>query len=318
MKKYTSQPWLYDSLPVSIFNGWHDKTAGKKCDLWTFLWDDHLMGVDRVARVREVRNATDKATYDELKSELPMATTAGTFEGRTNKIITSTGLLCLDMDAKDNPQLQQEDWRQLGEELMETGNVVYFGRSAGGKGYFALVAIDYPTDTPPADYKAQYERAHDFLKGVMKELYGVECDKQCSNVNRLRALSYDPAALVNRVPEVLVVPPPRPKAPPRTVYHTGTRHNGGDDYDRADKVVSEFERKFINVVDEYGDWYRVGMGLATTLGEAGRELFHRLSALSPKYKPAECDKKYNNLLQSSRGNITLGTLIHMAKFYGLA
>jgi predicted P-loop ATPase len=68
--------------------------------------------------------------------------------------------------------------------------------------------------------------------------------------------------------------------------------------------------------DDYNTWLRTALALAA-LGEPGREMFHRVSCLSPKYKPAEADDKFNEVLKSGRGEIGPGTFVHLCKEAGI-
>ncbi len=68
------------------------------------------------------------------------------------------------------------------------------------------------------------------------------------------------------------------------------------------------------ITDDYNDWVRLGFALQSELGEAGREPFRRLSAMSAKYPgDEECNKKYDSFMRSSRMGVTIGTFFHMAK-----
>lgn len=64
-------------------------------------------------------------------------------------------------------------------------------------------------------------------------------------------------------------------------------------------------------VDRYDDWYKVGFGLADEFGEEGRALFHQISQQSRGYDKYECDRRYDQLLRDSRGEVSLGTVKHI-------
>jgi hypothetical protein len=65
--------------------------------------------------------------------------------------------------------------------------------------------------------------------------------------------------------------------------------------------------------DDYASWFKVGMSLCSEFGEAGRQYFHSISSLSPKYERQECDNQYDKIVASyGIGNdIGLGTLMYM-------
>lgn len=88
------------------------------------------------------------------------------------------------------------------------------------------------------------------------------------------------------------------------------------DSERIEQVVDAIDRAGVPL-DDYNDWVELGFVLAHALGEGGRYLFHRLSHNSTKYNAYECDKKYDNLVRTSRGEVTIGTLIWWAKKEGV-
>lgn len=86
---------------------------------------------------------------------------------------------------------------------------------------------------------------------------------------------------------------------------------------RIAQLVDELVAAGINLTETYEAWFAVGSALADGLGEAGRTAFHRLSELSAKYNPAECDRKYDDCLRNPRRTITAGTLFYLARQAGL-
>lgn len=75
--------------------------------------------------------------------------------------------------------------------------------------------------------------------------------------------------------------------------------------------------------DAYDTWYQVGLALHSTGWEAGDgtslafDLFDRWSQSCPdKYSAAAVEDKWRSFDQTSRGDVTLGTLFHLAKQAG--
>ena len=69
----------------------------------------------------------------------------------------------------------------------------------------------------------------------------------------------------------------------------------------------------------YDNWLRLGFALADGRGEAGRAMYHRLSAMNPQYNEAECNHQYDACLKSADrpGGVTVATLFQMAKDAGV-
>lgn len=72
----------------------------------------------------------------------------------------------------------------------------------------------------------------------------------------------------------------------------------------------------IDMTADYGDWIKVVMACAS-LGEQGREPCHLICSQYAGYKREECDEKFNNCLQTGRGDITLASLAKMCQDYGI-
>ena len=81
----------------------------------------------------------------------------------------------------------------------------------------------------------------------------------------------------------------------------------------ADKLID----RNLDITYGYKDWLRLGFAIVDGLGEEGRQVFHDLSRLCPKYDEAECDKQYNKCLNSKGSGINVRTFFHMAKEAGV-
>lgn len=60
--------------------------------------------------------------------------------------------------------------------------------------------------------------------------------------------------------------------------------------------ISDYLNKHnIDITDSYQDWISYGYSLCS-LGEAGRQIFHKISSVSDKYEFNECEDKYDYML----------------------
>ena len=82
-------------------------------------------------------------------------------------------------------------------------------------------------------------------------------------------------------------------------------------------VISELLERRCNVAESYNDWWRIGCALAWELGPEGRDAYHQLSAMSQKYDPRECDRKWAECLRVSDGRTTRATIFWMAEQAGI-
>lgn len=91
-------------------------------------------------------------------------------------------------------------------------------------------------------------------------------------------------------------------------HHSELRH--------AELVVERIESSHTDITRVYQDWVNIGFALAS-LGEEGRELFHRVSAQNPNYTREESDKKFDNCLNTGKGEVRIATFMDIAKNNGI-
>lgn len=270
----------------------------------TTLGEFLAMGVEyreQLERLRSCRNA-DERKY--LKIQLPQATISGVFQGmrKADNLVAHSGLICVDIDAKDNPDVS--DFEHLKENVLSRiEEVAYAAHSVGGKGYFVILKLAYP-----GRHAAQFrELKKDFAK------YGITIDGACSDVSRLRCLSYDEAPFVNDDASLYKGVE---EAPKRIAQPFRPRYSFTDDTDeRVYMACMEIKRRHIDMTENYDDWINLGFSLAS-LGEEGREYFHIVSQQNPKCSQRETDRKFDGFLRGN-GRIGIGTFFHYCKLFGV-
>ena len=284
---------------ISWFTSMRD-VEPKETTLGEFL----AMGAEyreQIERLRSCRNA-DERKY--LKSQLPQATISGVFCGnrKADNLAAHSGLICVDIDAKDNPDVN--DFEHLKENVLSRiDEVAYAAHSVGGKGYFVIIPLKYPNQ-----HKRQFAALQkDFAK------LGITMDSACSDVSRLRSLSYDENPFIN---ENAVLYSGIDDEHKRTVQPFRPRYGFADDTDeRVYMACMEIKRRHIDMTESYDDWVNIGFSLAS-LGESGREYFHIVSQQNPKYNARETDRKFDGFLRGN-GRIGIGTFFHYCKHYGV-
>ena len=148
--------------------------------------------------IARIRMTDDKDERGRLKlRKLPCATISAILSSRSRdipleeRLTQYNSLMVLDFDGV-------ADVEEAKKRLAEVPYIYYAGLSVSGKGLFAIVPID--TD----DYRMHKV----FFEALQEELLqlGFVVDKACSDVTRLRVLSYDPAPYVNEDCQVFVLP----------------------------------------------------------------------------------------------------------------
>ena len=149
------------------------------------LRDVLLLGNQYKDQIDHCRQFSGKETYEieqhykDCKRRLPVFTTSVLCGDGVKDITQLNNILCIDIDEQDNPGMDPE---KVKDDLMTIPSVFYVSKSVGGRGVFGLISIE-PTD----DFKGLFN----LIKNQIYYVTGYIIDKSCSNLNRLRIISYD-------------------------------------------------------------------------------------------------------------------------------
>lgn len=287
-----------------------------------------------------IRNADDKEKRNALKALLPAVTPSGTFEvRRADALIAHSGLICLDIDAGDNPSI--DDWNALKLRLPLSEHILYAGLSASGRGLFCLV----PVSDGKRHLQHFFALERDFLEA------GIVVDPSCKDVSRLRGFSHDPSAFVNldarpyenvadmsvtghrTASERPLAHSPNPKTERLREAEESTpaqRLLQPTDLSRIATVLEppkaakqrfldlleRIETKQIDITSSYGDWFTVGCVVATLFGADGISLFHRISVFYPRYDYDECKDQFHDILKRGYRS-SFDKIVLIVERYGL-
>lgn len=72
-----------------------------------------------------------------------------------------------------------------------------------------------------------------------------------------------------------------------------------------------------DIAPTYLEYIQLSFAIATDCGEAGRDFFHRLCRISPKYQRGHAERVFSNALTAQRGEVHLGTVFHLAEAMGV-
>lgn len=237
---------------------------------------------DPVLKVRTAK--TEKAKKD-LKETLPCVTTSGIFLSRTDATLeTHSGFVAIDIDSL-------EDARTTRNAISKDPFIYAVFISCSGTGLCALVKVD-----PKAHKEAYSYMSEHFYKN-----YDLHTDPKCSNLSRIRFVSYDPDATLN--PLALVCPA---KPASKSEYKIKPYLFKSEDFER---ILKEVEEKEIDLTATYNDWMLCALSLINKFEpDTAREYYHLLSTQNPEYDPDKTDKKFDHLLQSNRGEVPIDWL----------
>lgn len=296
---------------VSYYKNVGDKT-GTPVQLYSFLTSAKHAG--KVAELRAaVAAGLDAEAISALKKSLPACTVSGLFAERSaSGLIEHSGFMAIDIDKKDNTHLT--NFADVKSELCKLKQVAYCGLSCSGRGYFALIRLAYPDK-----HRAQF----DALQSIFAS-WGLTIDNACKDVCRLRFYSYDAEAYFNLSAEPFtgvtvnngngtVNNGKKHTLPYFTVYRN--EKSNITDAEKLNELLRWCNATHTDITGNYRAWYEIGAGLASELGEAGRDIFHDLSGHYAGYDYLKTDKQYNYCLKHQH-SFTLASVFHYAKLAG--
>ena len=283
---------------ISVYNGVTDN-IGTTTSLGDFLFCKEYKG-----EILKLRTIANKDERNVIKRTLPQATISGVFSPTRakNNLSQHSGLICVDIDAKDNPEIK--DWERLKQDLSMLPQIAYCALSVSGKGLFVIIPLRYPQK-----HLLQFRQLQmDFSK------MGIVIDQACSDITRLRCLSYDEHPIINEdatLYEGVYVEKPKYHS-----FHPYLIYKGENTLAEVAACCRNINERGIDITTSYDDWLKVGCALAT-LGENGRTLFHICSQQNAKYNVAKTDKMFTDLLRRNYQQVNIGTFFWMCKQHGI-
>lgn len=135
---------------------------------------------NEISILRQFEYHSKKQSY--YKSQFPVWFVGGTFpimKTEDKDIISYSNILCIDIDKKDNPDINMT-W--LKEEIFKLPYVFVVSDSITGQGIYVLILTENGEKTK--DY-------YSYLAKLFTKKYNIKVDKQCTNIGRKRYISYD-------------------------------------------------------------------------------------------------------------------------------
>jgi hypothetical protein len=239
--------------------------------------------------VERVRASKGAKNYQALKAALPAVTGSGEFKTRNKEVPLQKRIkkhseyIWLDVDKKDNPRMRTKD-------VIDPECAAQFV-SCGGEG----VKIIYRCE-PTNDRHVQHRIYDAAVKRLEKMKIKLKVDPVVKSLANLQYVSFDPNAFINTKTKLVIKPGPAPKK---------LNVKPSDDVARELKQLDEYIEALgdTDITTDYENWLLVALGLSYSLGEAGREPFHRLSSKYPGYSKVEADEKYDGCMDADFQNL---------------
>lgn len=260
--------------------------------------------------------------YKRGKARQPFAILQGVCPERKNDgFLSYSRVLCLDIDAPkptESTPLNSwvNDWEQVKQDIALLPFVSYCALSVGGAGLFVLIPIADP---------ARYGDYFDTLSDLFERYLHLTVDKQTRNIARLRFMTYDPAPYINRnaVEWDKILPRQQERRTPSRAWDIADDRGepvtlNDEQRERVRRCVSWCKQHGTLIADNYDDWMRLAGFFAHNWDDAeGRDLFHDLAALSPKYRAGENDRKLMSMGRAHPHPVTLHGFYRLCRNYGV-
>lgn len=277
---------------ISLFKNSFAETPLQQITLEHFLEDIKSKWKSQVTKLRESGNK-------KLKEALPAITVSGEFKNRkrdtplNEKLIKHSGFICIDIDKKDNPKMSIAH-------VLDHECAAQFV-SCRGEG----LKIIYKCT--PVDTLEKHWRIYDAIEErLTKKKLIIKIDSQVKSIASLQYVTYDPTPFVNLKTKLVI----KPLAPIKLKKHKGVKIDVSKEVETLTSYIEQLGTK--DITKEYEDWNNLAFGLTYSLGEQGREIFHKLSVNYKNYSITECNEKYDSHLQKDQSliarPITLATV----------
>ena len=277
-------------------------------------WIDMTINPD--ARVLRVRAAAGTPSYKTLKeSTLPMARYQMMAGSSNESLLTFNGLIYIDVDAKDIERALTTK-ENIKSALSQAKCCVWAAYSVSGQGVSALFTVD---PAASEDWLTDYPKVYSIIAADLAH-GNIFIDKQACNVGRGHFLTHDPNPYL-KYGDPSVVPIKAEFLKTRIEeldFSTSNRKLTKATIEDIEKIVEYLIENKKSITAEHNEWMRVGCALINTFEpDEARRLFHALSQLDgDKYDAGKVDKKFNNLLKTNQGAITIGTVFYLAAKQG--
>lgn len=229
----------------------------------------------------------------ENKQKLECVTASGVFKERNkSKLIEHSGLICIDIDKKD--QIADIDI----DSLKNDDYIYIIHKSVGGEGLAVYFKID----------KQKHEASYLGLEKYLFEKYSIVTDKSCKDVSRLRFVSFDTNLYKNPKAKTFKKYLLKKENKTKEIKHIVIKSDFDDMVNQA---------KDMNLFENYEDYIKLAFSLSSEFGENGRDYFHNLCQSSTKYDFEKANKHYDIACKRNQNGITIKTLYQKFKEAGI-
>lgn len=266
-------------MKFSLFKNAFSESPLQTVSLEEFL-DDIKSGhwEKQITKLRSIKSRDQQ--FKKVKGALPAVTVSGIFNNRhkavplNKKLKKASGLICIDIDRKDNPKMRLKD-------IIDPQALAEF-ISCSGEGKKIIYRCD------PVTTASEHRRVYDaVIKRLEDKGITIKVDPVVKSISSLQYVTWDPDLNHNPKTKLVIHPLPAPKIK--------KREYSGTELEQLHVYIDALDGK--SITDEYEDWMLIMFGLSCTFGEAGREVLHKLAESYKNYSREENDEFYDACLE---------------------
>ncbi len=272
---------------------------------------------DTINELRSIED-TDKQKEYKINNLIGVTISALLGENRnTNNIICYNNIMCVDVDEEDNKELFSKcDIEDIKRIIFGLDFVYCVCLSCRGKGFYFLVPIP-----DVKDIEIYYTSMYHKLRKC-----GINIDKHCKDITRIRFGSYDENILIKKdceievfdeVSEEQIHEKQRELKKAKRLTFKRKVQTRNEQLDYLSKTIDFLIYKGYDTGKHWGEWATVGKYLKT-FGDFGRTLFYRISEVSSGYKSySDVDKNWDRFQQCNSEEEAFGKFYTMVRnLYG--
>ncbi len=241
----------------------------------------------QIDELQELLKSGNENEYKIKKKSLLAFTPSGKFNGGRKMEFLSeySKIIIIDIDKLEN------NINELKQKAINCKYTYSCFVSPSGKGLKILVK----TENSVVKHREVFLQVQSFYE----KLLNVEIDSSGKDITRLCFFSYDKEIYINNECEVFKSNIPM------------------DMKNDIEKLIYEIDKHRIDITGNYEDWLKIGFAIESEFGEIGRSYFHSISRYNPDYNYEICNEQYSKCLKNNNSGITIKTLFHFAKQYGI-
>lgn len=284
-----------------------------------------------ISKVRDILERQGELKYKEAKKTLPAVAFCGEFSGGHAKedLLRYNNLLVFDIDHLS------EEWMRKAYLIMSSDeHILAFWVSPSGNGYKGVIRVVYNNIPEQIGLDLCYKKAFLEVTDYFHNQFELELDTSCSDYSRICYICWDPNLFINddAIPfsvdcsHVTKEEKKQVRAYSSTqeTQSTGSKianvagNNSQHDRNLVSAILKYLTKRNLSITRSYDDWLRVGFALANSFNyDLGEKYFLAFSKMdADKFEENKCIEKLQECYINGRGDVTLGTIVEMARSKG--